>query len=129
MTTSEDNTARLWDVANGKALAVLEGHENRVFNAVFSPDGRHVVTASEDKTARLWDVASGKAFAVLGEHADKVNHAIFSPDGEHVVTASSDGTARLWNILTAEGQTLIDHARRIVPRELSPEERKRFFLE
>ena len=58
-----------------------------------------------------------------------VNHVAFSPDGKRVVTASSDGTARLWNILTAEGQALIDHARQIVPRELSPEERKRYFLE
>ncbi len=30
---------------------------------------------------------------------------------------------------TAQGQTLIDRARQFAPRELSPEERKRFFLE
>jgi len=129
VTASSDHTARLWDVTSGQAIAVLEGHEKRVLNVAFSPDGRRVVTASEDHTARLWDVVSGEAIAVLGEHAGNVNHATFSPDGKRVVTASNDGTARLWNILTAEGQSLIDHARQIVPRELSPEERKRFFLE
>src|SRR4051812_4894577 len=29
-------------------------HQNGVYSAVFSPDGRRVVTASSDNTARLW---------------------------------------------------------------------------
>ncbi len=44
-----------------------------------------------------------------------------------MVTASRDKTARLWRVLPA-GQGLIDYARDIVPRELSLEENKRFFL-
>ena len=49
------------------------------------------------------------------------------PDGGRVVTASRDGTARLRRVLPS-GQELIDHARRIVPRQLTPAERKWFFL-
>jgi hypothetical protein len=45
-----------------------------------------------------------------------------------VVTASDDGTARLWAVLP-EGQALIDYAKSIVPRQLTPEQRKQFFLE
>ena len=52
VTASEDNTARLWDAAAGKEIAVLRGHENSVWSAAFSPDGTRVVTASEDNTAR-----------------------------------------------------------------------------
>jgi WD40 repeat protein len=88
-----------------------------------------VVTASEDKTARLWDVASGEALVVFRGHAGAINQVAFSPGGQRLVTASNDKTARLWGIMTAHGQALIDYARDIVPRELSPEERKRFFLE
>ncbi len=40
-----------------------------------------------------------------------------------------DGLAEIPLVLTAHGQALFDHARRIVPRELSPEDRMRFFLE
>ena len=43
---------------------LLKGHEQSVFSAVFSPDGRRVVTTSADFTARLWD--SGERERDLG---------------------------------------------------------------
>jgi hypothetical protein len=58
VTASGDKTARLWDAATGKQVAVLRGHDDLVRSAAFSPDGSRVVTASEDKTARLWDVGA-----------------------------------------------------------------------
>ena len=54
MTASDDGTARLWD-AEGQFQEVLEGHEDWVNSAAFSPDGEQIVTGSDDNTARLWD--------------------------------------------------------------------------
>ncbi len=84
-------------------LAVLQGHQDRVWSAAFSPDGAKVVTASSDRSARLWDAASGQELAVLQGHEDRVWSAAFSPDGAKVVTASSDRSARLWD--AASGQS------------------------
>ena len=58
VTASGDKTARLWDVATAKEIAVLRGHNNQVHSAAFSPDGTRVVTASNDNTARLWTVST-----------------------------------------------------------------------
>ena len=58
VTASEDNTARLWDATNGKALGEPMRHGDKVTSAQFSPDGQRVVTVSYDKTARLWDAAT-----------------------------------------------------------------------
>jgi WD40 repeat protein len=66
-----------------------------VNSAVFSPDGKTVLTTSDDKTARLWEAASGKEIAVLRVHEGDVNSAVFSPDGKTVLTTSSNTTG-LW---------------------------------
>ena len=57
-----------------------------------------------------------------------VPSAAFSPDGTRVVTASDDETAKIWRVFPTT-QALIDYARSIVPRQLTPEQRKQFFLE
>ena len=52
VTASYDMTARLWDAATAKEIAVLRGHEAEVISAAFSADGSRIVTASGDQTAR-----------------------------------------------------------------------------
>ena len=61
-------------------------------------------------------------------HEASVGSAAFSADGAKVVTASADGTARIWRVFRTT-QELIDYARSILPRQLTPEQRKQFFLE
>jgi WD40 repeat protein len=109
ITASCDMTARLWDVATTKEIAVLRGHKNNVFDAAFSPDGTRIVTASGDNTARIWDVATATQIRVLPGHEDVVSSAAFSPDGALIVTASRSGdktvahdpsTAQLWDVAT-----------------------------
>jgi WD40 repeat protein len=83
-------------------LAKLEGHKERVWRAVFSPDGQRIVTASEDHTARVWNAANGKLLTALEGHTNKVWQAAFSPDGQRIVTASEDRTARVWNAFNGQ---------------------------
>jgi len=112
VTTSDDTTARLWNVPSGVCCLMLAGHGDIVYMAHFSPDSRRLVTASEDFTARLWSVDSGgresaddsdvrqavePLVGTLVGHAEAVGWAEFSADGESLVTSSWDGTARIWS--------------------------------
>ena len=122
VTASLDYTARLWDVATGAALAVLQGHTRGVSSAAFSPDGARVVTACSDNTARLWDVATGASLAVLQGHTQTLTSAAFSPDGAWVVTACSDNTARLWDVTTGASLAVLQgHTQTVTSAAFSPD--------
>jgi WD40 repeat protein len=96
VTASEDHTARVWESATGREVAVLRGHQKSVRTAVFSPDGARILTASEDRTARLWDLTGREIIAMRG-HEKEVIGAAFSSDGTRIVTTSTDFTARIWD--------------------------------
>jgi WD40 repeat protein len=91
---------RAGDSADREAprLVAQLGHTRALTSAVFSPDGRQVLTASWDGTARLWETETGREVCRRFEgHAGQVYSAVFSSDGRHILTASGDGTARLWD--------------------------------
>ena len=77
-------------------------HENAVYEADFSPDGRHFVTASYDHTARIWDTATGAPLTRPLQHSGPLACARFSPDGSKVVTTTEDGFACIWDARTGE---------------------------
>ena len=58
-------------------LLTLKGHKGNVFSAVYSPDGKRVITASHDETARIWDAETGTEIAVLKGHTKSVHSAVF----------------------------------------------------
>lgn len=98
--TMSGDTARVGDVATGAEVAALKGHTGQVRSAVFSPDGRRIVTASDDETARIWDAATGAQLAEITGHTSYVWAAAFNSDGSRILTASSDNTARIWDSAT-----------------------------
>lgn len=60
MTTSQDSTAKVWNLSTGELIFTLSGHKDELNYGTFSPDGNYLATASDDKTACIWDAADGK---------------------------------------------------------------------
>ncbi len=118
-TGSNDNTVRLWDLADrahprpfGQPLT---GHTRSVGSVAFSPDGRTLATGSNDNTVRLWDLADRTHPSLLGVpltgHTRSVGSVAFSPNGRTLATGSDDNTVRLWDPATGVpiGQPLTGH--------------------
>jgi WD40 repeat protein len=111
VTASEDKTARIWDAASGRTVAVLRGHGEGVQSASFSPDGTRVMTASRDETARIWDAANGRERAVLHPPAmddgfpPRLGRAVFSPDGARAARMELGGVFRFWDAWTGRETT------------------------
>lgn len=98
VSTHRDGTVRLWEVGSGKQLQLFTGHTAPVNDAIFTPDGRLVLTASDDGTARVWSAGSGTAVAVLAGHGGVVHHVAVSPDGRMAATVTRGGRVRLWSL-------------------------------
>ena len=90
ITSSVDETVRIWLAKDGSCLHVLRGHEDCVNLASFTSTGDKVVTASDDGTARIWLVEDGSCVHVL-THEGRVNKASFNSRGDRVLTVSDDG--------------------------------------
>ena len=97
-----EEDVQLWDVENRSLVRSLKGHEGRVINVTFSPDGALLASASSDGTVRLWDISSGQLVHTLAEHQGAVWTAAFSPDGRTLASGSHDKTIKVWNVGSGE---------------------------
>jgi Tol biopolymer transport system component len=84
-----------------KPPRTLSGHTNGVKSAVFSPDGRFIVSASYDETGKIWDAQTGRALRTLSEHGATLSSASFSPDGRFIVSTLA-GAVKVWDAQTGQ---------------------------
>ena len=92
-------------------FVTLSGHREALRAAVFSQDGKRVLTTSDDHTARIWNAdGTGKPIVLVG-HQGAITFAAFAPNGNgdalRVLTTSTDGSARVWTIRGAQVEYVV----------------------
>jgi WD40 repeat protein len=87
------------ELASGKVLHELLGHQAPVISIAFNWDASRLVSGSSDKTLRVWDLEDTK-FSELAsfEHPGPVTAVCFDRNAEHAFGASSDNGIHQWNI-------------------------------
>jgi eukaryotic-like serine/threonine-protein kinase len=119
----------LWEIASGKKPLEVP-QEDEVGAIAFTPDGKHFATAygkllpePNDRSVRVWDTMTGQETARLMPPGIVLDLA-FSARGRHLLTGGSDGQVRAWSWSPAD---MIAEARSRLRRNLTPEERARYF--
>jgi WD40 repeat protein len=92
----EEETVILWDVATGKERKRVKG-EHPFRSALFSPDGKFLVTRNSGQGIRFWDVETGEKSYGRGEGSGDISALAFSPDSKSLVTAFGR-TAVVWDL-------------------------------
>jgi RNA polymerase sigma factor (sigma-70 family) len=101
-----DATVRLWDVATGKELRRLAGHQEYAYSVAFSPNGK-LLASGDLRLVHLWDVATGRAIRTLPADFNSkegltvgIYGLAFSPDGNILAVGEGDLRVRLWDTVT-----------------------------
>jgi len=93
-------------------LSSFKGHQSFVNSAVFSPDGKYILTGSDDNTAKLWTL-DGQEKQTFTGYGNYVSNAVFSSKGNYIVTecdvAAEVDTVKIWNLEGKELHAIMGH--------------------
>jgi hypothetical protein len=108
-----------WMQSQAVRQTILSGHTDEVWCAVFSSDGRSLVSGSGDTTVKLWDMQTGGAIktflAILSWFA------LFPFQWTATIASGSfDKTVRLWNTQTGECLHTIKSTKSVHSVKFSP---------
>lgn len=114
LVTPTRDCPRVWKRSRDTDTILLSGHEGRVIEGWFSPDGARLLTCSfvgetERRHLQLWDTSTGRELPQLSasmrdflaaEYDDDnntVTDALPSPNGERLATGLSGGRILIWD--------------------------------
>jgi WD40 repeat protein len=96
------NALQLWETNTVQPYGEPLQHEDEVWAAAFSPDGKLLASGLKNGTARLWDIASRQPFGPLLKAGipEGVITFAFSPDGKLLADGTWGWQAHVFEVAT-----------------------------
>ena len=94
-----DKLVFVWDVASGRVIRRLQGHEQRVNAVEYNEDASVLLSGSYDSTVRIWDMRARHArqpIQILDHFKDSVTSIAVS--SHEILCSSVDGCLRIYDL-------------------------------
>lgn len=92
ISSSLDQTLKIWDLETGKLLYDLGNHERQINNVSVSQDQKMAISTSWDGEVKLWDLTEMKHIETLKmEDSSMVHDARFISDDEKIIILAGNG--------------------------------------
>ena len=101
VTGSSDRTVRLWKTSNGSPIGQPLIHEDDVWNAVVSPDGKLLATVTKHHL-RIWEMAAPNRLRYTFDYHQNLRGAAFSADSLVVFGWTDNETVDGHDLLSGE---------------------------
>ena len=99
VSSSEDGTVKVWDLASGQEQRTLLGHGDWVWALALTGDGR-VVSGSNDGTVKVWDLNSGSCLATVPlDSSPRSLDAKAGSDGISLVVGEASGAVSCFRLV------------------------------
>lgn len=82
--------------------AILEGHDEIVHIAAFSPDKSMLASAGSSGSIRLWDTETGRLRSIFSGFTNAITSIAMMSNGSTLVTANREQPMQLWDSRTLE---------------------------
>ncbi|RLV94568.1 Protein DOA1 [Spathaspora sp. JA1] len=93
LSSSNDCTIKLWDIATGQNLRTFIGHDSFIYDLALL--GGQIVSTGEDRTVRIWNLTSGEPIQVITLPCISIWCVVSLSNGDFIV-GSSDKLIRVF---------------------------------
>jgi len=100
---------QVFNVADGSRLLYLpQAHDDVIYAARFSPDGKRIASGGADKYLRTFDIATSTQIRRFEGHTSHVLGVAWKRDSQVIATAGADNTIKIWDAETGDQQRTIE---------------------
>lgn len=92
-------------------IAILEGHDETVHIAAFSPDKSMIASAGSSGAIRLWDAETGRLHSIFTGYTNAITSLAMMSNGTTLVTANREQPMQLWDSLRIKNKGTIQGER------------------
>ncbi len=101
-TAGVDGTVRIWDVATGESVHVIDAHRGAATCLVRSSDGDRLASGGQDGRVRVWNPVTGVEIGAFPLNRGWIHALAFATDGSELAAVGGGDLIRIWDLETFE---------------------------